>query len=446
MQLNVSEVIDRSPVGAFQIRVVFLCALVALLDGLDIQAMALVTPVVAGVWGLAPSDFSWVISGFFAGLMAGALVGGLAGDKLGRRTVLIAAFLLVGMTSIATAFTTNTDQLLIARLLTGFGIGSCMPNFTALTAEYVPTKRVGLFVTVMYSAVPLGGVMGGYLAPPLIAAFGWPAVFVAGGILPLVIAVLLIVLLPESIRFLVNKGGSEAKVGAYLAKIDTSYTYDPTHSFVVNRPPKGGSLPLLFSDGRTVVTLVLWMVFFFSLFGMYLLVSWLPSVFAAQGWPRAQAIQSASNFQLGGIAGGILLGYLIDRYGPYPVLAPAFLAASLLTAAIGFVTGGLGMTMVIIALSGFAIVGAQLGMTALAANIYPTMARSTGVGWALGIGRAGAVVSPLAGGWALAAGWDRPALFAGAAVAPFLCAVATLLLWAAAKKHAARPVGATAAE
>ena len=443
MQMNVSEVIDRSPVGAFQLRVVFLCALVALLDGLDIQTMALVTPVVAGEWGLQPSSFGLVLSATFAGIMAGALVGGLLGDRFGRRSVLIVAFVLVGLTSILTAFAESPSQLIVFRLLTGFGIGSCMPNFTALTAEYVPTKRLAFFVTVMYSAVPLGGVMGGYLAPSIIAAFGWQAVFIVGGAIPLLIALALFVGLPESIRFLVNRGRSDAKVGSYLEKIDRNYRYDPSHTFEIHRQPKGGSLPVLFTEGRAMVTLLLWLVFFFSLFGMYLLVSWLPSVFSAQGWPRAQAIQSASNFQLGGIIGGVTLGWLIDRMGPYPVLAPTFLAAALLTAAIGVVQGSLPLTMVIIALSGFAIVGAQLGMTALAANIYPTTARSTGVGWALGIGRAGAVISPAVGGMALAAGWDRPALFLGAAVAPFLCALATLLLWSASRRHAARvPVAA----
>jgi AAHS family 4-hydroxybenzoate transporter-like MFS transporter len=438
MQLNVSEVIDRSPVGAFQIRVVFLCALVALLDGLDIQTMALVAPVLAAEWGLAPSAFGLVFSGFFFGLMGGALIGGLAGDKFGRRTVLIAAFLLVGVTSILTAFATNIDQLLIYRLLTGIGIGSCMPNFTALTAEYVPSKRVGLFVTVMYSAVPLGGVTGGYLAPPVIAAFGWQAVFIAGGAIPIAIALVLIAFMPESIRFLVTQQKNAAKVGAYLQKIDTTYRYSPEDQFDIQRQPKGGSLPVLFSEGRAPVTLLLWAVTFFSLFGMYLLVSWLPSVFAEQGWPRAQALQSAANFQLGGIVGGVTLGWLIDRYGPYQILAPTFVAAALLTAAIGVIEGSLVLTMLVIALSGFAIVGAQLGMTALAANLYPTTARSTGVGWALGIGRAGAVISPMAGGMALAAGWDRPALFAGAAVAPFICAAFTVLLWAAARRMAAR--------
>jgi AAHS family 4-hydroxybenzoate transporter-like MFS transporter len=438
MQLNVSEVIDRSKVGGFQWRVVALCALVALLDGLDIQTMALVIPRVSEDWGLARSAFGPVLSASFAGIMVGAMTGGLAGDRFGRRNVLIAAFALVALMSILTALSQDATHLIAYRLFTGLGIGACMPNFTALTAEYVPSKRIGFFITLMYSAVPLGGVLGGMLAPGIIADYGWRSVFVIGGVIPLVIGLLLVVALPESIRFLVNRGADDAKVGKYLEKIDRSFKYDPSQSFVINPQPKGGSLPVLFRDGLGPVTLLLWVVFFFSLFGMYMLTSWLPSVFTAQGWPPAAAIQSAAFFQLGGIFGGMMLGWLIDRVGPYPVLAPAFLGAAILTSAVGWFDGSLPQVMAVIVLSGFAIVGAQLGMTALAANIYPTAARSTGVGWALGVGRSGAVISPTLGGIGIAMGLDRPALFAAAAVPPFICAVATLLLWAAARKAAAR--------
>lgn len=435
MRIDVAGLIDKAGIGAFQLRVVVLCALVALLDGFDIQAMALVTPVVAEDWGVPMSSFGFVLSSSFAGIMVGAMAGGLLGDRLGRRTVLIIAFLFVGLTSMLTAMADNLTSLIGCRLLTGLGIGACMPNFTALTAEYVPSRSVAFFVTLMYSAVPLGGVLGGYLAPLVIAATGWQGVFIVGGVIPLFVALALLIALPESIRFLAREGSADERVGRYLSRIDHKYQYSSHHEFVL-ASPAGSSLRVLFSNGRGTPTLLLWLVFFLSLFGMYLLTSWLPSVFAEQGWPRAQAIQSASNFQLGGIAGGILLGWLIDRLGAYRVLPPAFFAAALFTAAIGWTTGSMFLTMWIIALSGAAIVGAQLGMTALAADFYPTSARSTGVGWALGVGRAGAVVSPAIGGIAIAAGWDKPALFTGAAAAPLLCGLATLVLWAAVRARA----------
>ena len=429
MKVNVAEVIDRSPIGPFQIRAILLCALVALLDGFDIQAMALVTPKVSAEWGLTRAAFGPVLSASFVGIMLGAMAGGVLGDRIGRRMTLIGAFLFVGVSSIATSYADNTQHLILLRMLTGLGIGACMPNFTAITAEYVPAKKVAFMVSLMYSAVPLGGVIGGYVAADVIAQFGWRGVFVAGGLIPFAIAILLIVGLPESLRFLVTRGADDAKVGKILSKIDSSYTYAPGQGFELPTKPLRGSLGTLFSEGRAGLTLGIWVIFFFSLFGMYMLTSWLPSVFTDRGWPPARAIQSAAMFQLGGIFGGLIIGWFIDRKGPFLVLAVAFALAALFTGAIGAVAGTMGQTMAIIAFAGAAVVGAQLGMTSLAAGVYPTHARATGVGWGLGVGRLGAVISPTVGGLAIGAGWSQQSLFLGAAAPAVLCALATLLLW-----------------
>lgn len=438
MKINVSELIDRSPVGGFQMRVVLLCALVALLDGLDIQAMALVTPALREEWGLPATAFGPVLSASFAGIMLGMMGFGFLGDRFGRRSVLLVSFVLVGVSSVLTGFATNPQELMIYRLLTGLGIGGCLPNVTALTAEYVPAKRLAFFVTLMYSAVPLGGVVGGYIGGPLIAAYGWPAVFFAGGVVPLILCVAIWFALPESVRFLADKPGSEAKVGRILERIDPGYTYIEGHSFELSGGAAKGSLALLFSEGRALVTLMLWVVFFFSLFGMYMLTSWLPTVFTQLGWPMNQALRSVSYFWMGGILGGLTAGWLIDRYGPYPVLVPGFVLAGLLTAAIGMVGGEGWLILLVVLLSGFGVVGAQLAMTALAADLYPTSARSTGVGWGLGIGRLGAVISPTVGGYAVSAQWSQSELFAAAAVPAFICAGAVLIMGIAERSRRCR--------
>lgn len=445
MNINVSEVIDRSRVGAFQMRVVALCASVALLDGLDIQAMALVTPALKEQWNLPATAFGPVLSASFAGIMLGMMVFGLLGDRFGRRSVLLASFVLVGVSSVLTGFASSPGELMFWRFLTGLGIGGCLPNVTALTAEYVPAKRLAFFVTLMYSAVPLGGVVGGYLGGPLIAAFGWPAVFYAGGIVPLLLCVAIYFGLPESVRFLANSPGSEARVGRILERIDPGYSYAPDHSFELSGGPAKGSLAQLFAEGRAVVTLMLWTVFFFSLFGMYMLTSWLPTVFTQLGWPMNEAIRSVSYFWMGGILGGLAAGMLIDRYGPYKVLVPGFVLAGVLTAAIGAVEGEGWLILLVVLLSGFGVVGAQLAMTALAANLYPTAARSTGIGWGLGIGRLGAVISPTVGGYAVSAQWSQSELFAAAAVPAFICAAATLFMGIAERSRLSAHGGAASA-
>ncbi len=435
MQINASAVIDRSPVGAFQWRVIVLCCLVAMLDGLDIQTVALVAPRIAADWSVPPASFGPVLSASFLGIMFGAIGGGFIGDRFGRRNVLIAAFIFVGLTSLLTAFAANTGHLIICRILTGIGIGGCLPNFAALVTEYVPEKKVGFFVTLVFGTVPIGGVAGGYLAPHIIEAIGWHGVFLAGGVLPLVIAVLLMIGLPESIRFLVATRKNDAKVGAYLQKIDPTYAYAPDHSFTLAEKAPRTPLATLFTDGRLPTTLLLWTVFFFSLAGMYTLISWLPSVFTQLGWPMARAIQSVSYFQLGGIIGGLLFGLLIDRFGPYVVLLPVFLAGFVFTTLIG-IAGDVAMqAMTVITLAGAAIVGGQMGMTALAANTYPTAARSTGVGWGLGVGRIGSIFGPTLAGGAIAAGWDRQQLFTAAALPSLVCAACVLGLWLTSRRR-----------
>lgn len=438
MAINVAERIDAAPIGAFQYRVVAICALVALLDGLDIQAMGLVIPALSEEWDVPAASFGPVLSASFAGIMLGMMGFGFLGDRIGRRAVLLVSFALVGLSSAATALATNQEMLMAMRFLTGLGIGGCLPNVTALTAEYVPAHRLAFFVTLMYSAVPLGGVVGGYVAGDLIRLFGWQSVFLAGGAIPLLLCGLILFALPESVRFLVARPGNEARVGAILGKILPGYTYALGDSFEL--PSAAGKSPVgqLFSDGRGPSTLLLWAIFFFSLFGMYLLASWLPTIFTQFGWPRAQAIRSVSYFWLGGILGGLVAGWLIDRFGPYRVLAPAFLVAAALTAAMGLI-GGTGWLVVLTVLAaGFGVVGAQLAMTALAADLYPTAARSTGVGWGLGIGRLGAVISPTVGGLVLAAGWSQPELFAAAAVPALICAAGTVLMGAAERRRHAR--------
>lgn len=435
MTISVSERIDGAPVGGYQLRVVVLCALVALLDGLDIQAMGLVTPKLREEWGLDATAFGPVLSASLAGIMVGMMGLGLLGDRFGRRNILLLSFLLVGISSIATGWAGSPGELMVFRFLTGLGIGGCLPNATALTAEYVPAKRRAFFVTLMYSAVPLGGVVGGFIGGPLIAAFGWPAVFYLGGVVPLVLCIAIYLWLPESVRFLATKAGSEPGIGRILERIDDGYVYREGDTFQMASGSSRGSPAQLFSEGRGWTTIMLWVVFFFSLFGMYMLASWLPTVFTQLGWEMSQAIRTVSYFWLGGIFGGLAAGWLIDRYGPYRVLVPGFILAGVLTAAIGSAGGDGSFVLLVVLACGFGVVGAQLAMTALAADLYPTHIRSTGVGWGLGIGRSGAVLSPIVGGYALAADWSQSELFAAAAVPALVCAGATLLMGIAERRR-----------
>jgi AAHS family 4-hydroxybenzoate transporter-like MFS transporter len=428
LEIDIARKIDDSRVRSYQLGVVILCALIAMLDGIDVQAMALVTPIVAKAWGVERSSFGLVLSAGFAGIMIGAMVGGILGDRMGRRRILIGAFIVVGLMSVATALARNHGDLMLFRFLTGLGIGACMPNFTALAVEYVPTRRQGLVVTLIFSAIPLGGIVGGYAAPAVTSVFGWQGVFVAGGVLPLALAVVLLFYLPESVRFLAKDQANSKRIGAILSRIDPAYVYSEHHRFASPKGAARASVTALFATGLGPSTLLLWGVFFCSLFSLYMLTSWLPSVLTGEGWSPAQAGQTISVFFIGGLVGGVAAGWAMDRLGGFGVLGVTFLVGSGLIYMIGRVDAAPLPMFLSIGLAGFAVVGGQTGITAVAAKMYPTAIRSTGVGWGLGVGRSGAVISPFLGALALAAHWDRPQLFSYAMVPAVLCGAFTFAL------------------
>jgi AAHS family 4-hydroxybenzoate transporter-like MFS transporter len=281
----------------------------------------------------------------------------------------------------------------------------------------------------MFCGFPLGAVLGGLVSAGLISAFGWPSVFVLGGVLPLLLLPVLYVLLPESIRFLVSQRTASATVAALLGRIDRRASYVSTDRFVIGEPVLPG-LPVshLFTQSRATGTVLLWTVFFSNLLILYFLINWLPSVLQQAGLPIERAIIGTVLLNAGGIAGGLVLGRIIDRRGPFGVLTIAYAVAALFVAAIGLFGSPVGLVMAIITLAGFFVIGAQFCMNVLAASYYPTAIRSTGVGWALGIGRIGSIVGPVLGGIVLSLGWSTAELFLASAAPALVASMAVFLI------------------
>jgi len=428
MQVRVSDLIDRNPLSGFQLRIIAICALVTLLDGVDIQAMSVVAPTISSEWGVPASVLGPVLSATFAGITVGAMLFGVMGDRFGRKIVLLGSFALVGLMSLLTSFVNSPTEMLILRFLTGLGIGGALPNATALTAEYAPASKRVFLITAMYCGVPLGASAVAFLSPMLIEMFSWRAVFIVGGVLPLLLSLAIIWGLPESARFIVAKGGDPRKVAAILEKIDRTYKYDPSHTFVVDHEVKGNSVANLFKEHRALLTIGLWLVFFSSFFGFYILTSWLPVIFTEADWPRAAALRTIAVFQLGVVFGALSCGWLIDRSKAFLVLGVYYFLASLIVLGVGALASSMGAVMALMVVAGAAFGGAQVCIVAVAANVYPTNARSTGVGWALGAGRTGAVISPIIAGFAIAAEWETQAVFALSAVPALICAALCIML------------------
>lgn len=443
--INVTEAIDRNRVGRFQILIIALCGFVAVLDGFDTQAIAFVAPVIALQWGIETSSFGSVFGAGLLGLMAGALIFGPIADRVGRKLVIVVSTIVFGVFALLTATAGSIDELLLYRVLTGIGLGGAMPNIIALTSEYAPARLRATLVTIMFCGFPFGAVLGGAIAAQIIPDHGWQSVFVLGGVLPLLLAAVLLPALPESIRFLVARGRQPERAAAIMRRIDRTLAAEAGDSYVVaEQSAAGAPVAQLFAGGRAGVTILLWIVFFMNLLMMYFLINWLPTVLAQAGLPVERAIIATVLLNLGGIIGGLALGRLIDRRGPYRVLASAYLGAAVFTALIGVVDISVGAIMATVFVTGFCIIGAQFGMNALAADYYPTAMRSTGIGWALGIGRIGSVLGPVIGGLLLALDWPTSSLFLAAAMPALISVTAVVLIGLSAARARSATVRAPA--
>jgi AAHS family 4-hydroxybenzoate transporter-like MFS transporter len=426
--IDLVDFIDREPVGGFQIRLLLTCAGVLFLDGFDTQAIGYVAPALAKEWGLTKGALGPVFSAGLFGLMIGALVFGPLADRVGRKKIIIFSTAAFGLGALATALVQDLNSLLVIRFLTGLGLGGAMPNTVAMTSEYNPQRRRATMVMIMFCGFSIGAALGGFLAADLIPRFGWRSVFIVGGIAPLLLLPVLVWRLPESVRFLATAGQAPERVAELLKRISPHSAFAPDARFVVHEARLAG-IPVahLFREGRTAATLLLWVVFFMSLLDIYFLANWLPTVLNDLGASVSEAVMIGSLLQVGGVVGTFALGSVIDRFS-FRALALVYFGAVFAVGAIGQLSHSAALVSIAIFAAGFCVVGGQIAANALAAAFYPTSVRSSGVGWALGIGRIGSIIGPLVGGMLLAAKWSTSAVFMTAAAAALCAALAALSL------------------
>jgi AAHS family 4-hydroxybenzoate transporter-like MFS transporter len=333
-----------------------------------------------------------VLSAALVGLAAGALLAGPIADRLGRKVVLGAAVLLFGVACTWSGFAASLAELTVLRFATGLGLGAAMPNAVTLMSEFCPDQRRATLTNAMFCGFPLGAALGGFLAAWMIPQWGWRSVLQAGGAAPIVLAVLIVVLLPESVRFLVTRGGRDARIRATLGRI--AKLADSASQFVLREPAApatpGGGVRLILSPPYLAGTLMLWLAYFMGLVIFYSLINWMPLLLKDAGLAPRQAGLVAALFPLGGV-GAVLFGALMDRFNPTLVVAAGFLLTAVSLFAIGQANANLTVLMLLVFAAGVAMNTAQSSLPTLAAAFYPTQGRATGVSWMMGFGRFGGV-------------------------------------------------------
>jgi len=440
--VDVGAVLDEGKWGGYQKLLVFATAMTIILDGLDNQLLPPSIPLLSREW--PQGTFSWVLTSGMVGMMLGGFIGGAAGDRFGRRIALLGSVVIFGLLTVFASFSTSVGMLLVLRFLAGLGLGGAMPNAAALSSEYVPRRQRPFAVTLTIVCIPLGGSLAGFTGALILPSFGWRALFLTGGIVPLVLAAVLYKVLPESPRYLARTKERWPELRALLRRLghdvpDDAVFFDGREKAVA----KASVGQLLVPEFRRD-TLALCGSFFFCLLSVYMGTNWVPRMLSRNGFDVGIASWGLTAFNFGGVVGAIIGALTIMRLGS---------RISMLTMAAGAIAGAIVLSLmainpqasvfvfVMLAWTGGLINAVQTTMYALAAHVFPTSIRGTGVGTAVAFGRIGGVISPTLGGWALDTGGS--AKYFGIIAATMTLALAAL---AAVRRHVPGAATVSAAE
>jgi MFS transporter, AAHS family, 4-hydroxybenzoate transporter len=425
--LSIDELVDGQHFGRFNLNLLWWSFLAMITDGYDIAALASAAPELARTWHVAAKAFAPALSASLFGILLGAPLLGYMGDRFGRRVTIIAGCAVYGLGTLATAWTSNLDQVAVLRFLTGIGIGGLMPNTIALNSELAPRRLRATLIVVMFTGITLGGSLPGYIQAWLIPQYGWRIMFWIGGLLPLAVATCLLFRLPESVKFLALRANRPLQLLAAVRRLRRDLTIADDAQFVIASAPQasGSGLKQIFGAGFAWITPLLWLCFACALMANYFLNSWLPLIFEDSGLTPRQSGMAISIYHYGGTLGGLLVSGLLGRFG-FTAIAVLCLLAAPAIAAIGLPSISYMAMASAVGLAGFCTLGAQFGNNAASGLLYPTAFRSRGIGWALGIGRLGSIAGPLAGGALIGMKLPLQRLFALAALPMLLALIACI--------------------
>lgn len=424
---HVTEWLDSLKFNRFHGLVLSLIGITLIFDGYDAQIIQYIMPPVMKEWNLSPVKLGSIASYGFFGLMIGSAVLGMVADRIGRKKALLACISFFSVFCGASYFAPDYQTFCILRFFAGLGIGGSLPVALTLVSEYSPAKMRGKAVAVIFTAWSLGPITASLSAMAVIPSYGWRTTLLMGAI-PLLLLPFLAVYLPESVRFLVGKGRHEQAIKE-LRKVESAMGVAPHNwtkeSLSQLTQQKGAPLKELFKHKLLCMTILLWLVYFFSLMAAWGLVVWLPTLLVKAGYSLVKSYSFGFVQSIGCALGGFALGAAMDKLGRKTVLVAAYAIGGITVWAFGAASSTHALY-IFVGLGALFVVGAQNSVHVVAGETYPTKIRSTGTGWALTVGRVGAIIAPLLGGYVQAAGATFNQFFIVFAIPCFICAFIVL--------------------
>jgi len=438
MSQSIAIQIDQKNMVGFQWAVIGLCFVINMLDGFDVLVMAFTAASVSAEWRLSGIQIGYLLSAGLIGMALGSLLVAPWADRYGRRPLILCCIAIAGSGMVASSMATSASMLGFWRLFTGVGIGGILASSYVIAGEFANKKWRGLAISLQATAYALGATLGGVIAAKIIPMTGWRSVFLYGGMATLVTLPIMYLLLPESIAYLLSRQPRHAlgKVNRLLGRVGIAHLSSlPTDLPAIPSTPRE-ALRSLFADGMHRSTLLVWAGFFLVMFGFYFVMSWTPKLLVSAGLSNEQGITGGVLLNLGGIIGTSLIGLLAAHYKISRVLSIYLVLNSLALATFVNLIPNLTLSFALVLVIGVLVNGCVAGLYAMTPSLYSTQQRVTALGWGIGIGRVGAIISPLVAGRLIDSSWRPADLYLLFALAFVLAAVAVSLMKSQPLPHA----------
>ncbi len=426
-QIDVHKIADEAKFNGFHGLVLFWCALIIVFDGYDLAVAGIALPSIMQEMGIEPTQAGFMVSSALFGMMFGAIFLGTLADRIGRRWTISICVVLFSVFTAAAGLTHDPLTFSVMRFLAGLGIGGVMPNVVAQMTEYSPKKIRATLVTLMFSGYAVGGMLAALLGKGLIETYGWSSVFLAAG-LPVVLIPIILKSLPESMPFLLARGRHD-ELKAIVARLEPSFRPVASDHFALPTQDKASSAPVrhLFHDGRGFSTVMFWVAFFMCLFMVYALSSWLTKLMASAGYSLGSALTFVLVLNFGAMIGAVGGGWLADRFHIKWVLFSMYVLAAISITLLG-VKMPTAALFLVVGLAGASTIGTQIVTYAYVGQFYPMAIRSTGIGFASGVGRSGAILAPIVIGALVASALPLQQNFIAIAIPAVIAAVAVAMI------------------